>query len=244
MQSSDKNNMSADDTKERQYITIGAVAFTVLAFFFLFLLFKGPGINKVDSDQQPTLGMAQPNQLNQPPPKLDLSITEKKDEKPSADQQNQQPDNLQVPPQTSGSETMPQDQNSITFSVNPDQNVSDQSSSTPASADSGTDGTHDTGVSQSSSKQSAQSPSQTTAAPQSKAAIYVVQAGAYSDKAHAEKTAADLRNKGYKVQIQTSLAENLTLYRVQIGGFKSKDEARKVADELASHGYSPAIMTD
>lgn len=242
MQTSNKNNNQPHNKQNRQTMTIASVAFTALAFFFLIFLFKGPGTSPepAPSHTQMPVPAVAPNPVRpaqQPVPKIDLQVTEQNPNAAGADnQQTSQPD----------ANTATQDGNSLTVPLEPDSTTT-KPNPEPAQAPSTTEparpATRPAPKPPKQPKQpkaSIENPARQASAPRS--GSYTVQAGAYADKSHADRLAAELKSKGYKVESQSSLAESLTLYRVQVGGFRTRDDAQELADGLSEEGYSPSVI--
>jgi len=70
--------------------------------------------------------------------------------------------------------------------------------------------------------------------------IYRVQAGAFAQKANADKFAAELRSKGLDTFISVSNA----MYRVQVGAFSVKANADSMLERLRKMGYTDVFIAN
>lgn len=80
------------------------------------------------------------------------------------------------------------------------------------------------------------------AATDSVTGLWAVQLGSFSNRANAERLAADLRNDGYAAflsQLDTSGGE---LHRVRIGPQKDRDAAESIAARLESAGHEGQVV--
>lgn len=235
MQTSSRNTKRPEDKQNRQVMTIAAVAFTLLACFFLIFLFVGPHRNAETVSNQAPPPMPYSAQQTQPAPNpapnIDLKVTEQNPN--TANTASPQPD----------ANAVSQDGNNLTIPLEPDSNTTkpDTSQAPP----------QETPVKPEPAKpvvepaKPAKAPV-TIENPARNAAVkgnFKVQAGAYASKANADKLAADLRSKGYSVEIQSSLAESLTLYKVLIGSFKTREDAQKLASELNAKGNTASVIS-
>ncbi|MHB0999462.1 MAG: SPOR domain-containing protein [Armatimonadota bacterium] len=233
MQTNSSNNRRKTPTPEnnKRVMTIAAVAFTALAFFFLAFLFIGPKMHPATPTQMPD--QSQPIVRNTPRPEpaptpgLNLQIIE-----------NGPDVNAVQPDETQPENGVKQDSNSLTLTLDPDDKPANER--------------NDEKVNDQPAKESEPVVQHPKPAAEntikhtntSKKEVFRVQAGAYANKANAENLASDLREKGYKVDIQPMQAENLTLYRVQIGAYKNKEDAQELASDLSKEGYSPSVILD
>jgi len=69
---------------------------------------------------------------------------------------------------------------------------------------------------------------------------YVVRAGAFKDRANAERVRDELRRQGYSPYLTTVVKDNVEFTRVNVGSYPKKDEALRLRGELQSAGYSEA----
>ena len=72
--------------------------------------------------------------------------------------------------------------------------------------------------------------------------MWAVQLGSFSNRANAERLAADLRNDGYAAflsQLDTTGGE---LHRVRIGPQKDRDAAESVAAKLTDAGHKGQVV--
>ena len=235
MQTSNRPGKKPENKQNRQMMAIAAVAFTLLACFFLIFLFVGPRRNAEPALNQTPPPMPYSTQQVQPAPNtvpnIDLKVTEKD---PNA-----------VTPETPQPDTgtVSQDGNNLTIPLEPDANTV-KPDTTPAPSP-------ELPVKPEPVKPVVEPPKPVKAPvtidnPGRNAASkgsYKVQAGAYANKANADKLAADLSRKGYSVEIQSSLAESLTLYKVLIGNFKSREDAQRLASELNAKGNNASVIS-
>jgi TolA-binding protein len=71
---------------------------------------------------------------------------------------------------------------------------------------------------------------------------YTVQVGSYGSKVNAEKYAAQLREKGYEVQVAEALVKGTTYYRVWVGRFNTIEEAKSFSKTLDSLGIKGIVV--
>lgn len=236
MQTSNRPGKKPEDKQNRQMMAIAAVAFTLLACFFLIFLFIGPRRNAEPvSNQTPppmpySAQQAQP--VPSPVPNIDLKVTEK--DPNAVTPETPQPD----------ANAVSQDGNNLTIPLEPDTNTVKQETPPPPQP-------QVVPVKPEPAKPVVE-PAKPVKAPvtidnPARNAVskggYKVQAGAYASKANADKLAADLSRKGYNVEIQSSLAESLTLYKVLIGNFKSREDAQRLASELNAKGNNASVIS-
>lgn len=123
-----------------------------------------------------------------------------------------------------------QDNNNITVTLDPKQSASDA----------GTGATDQSAVKDRKEPQPAAADAVTDSSPKMR---YHVQAGTFANMVNAENLATELRNKGYKPQINSVGREAGTLYRVELGDYKTRQGAEDLAAELSSKGYNPTVTS-
>ena len=85
-------------------------------------------------------------------------------------------------------------------------------------------------------------PTPGTTAPASVTGMWAVQLGSFSNKANAEKLAADLRKQGYAAFLSQLDTDSGTLHRVRIGPQKDRESAEAMAAQLAKAGYKGQVV--
>lgn len=78
--------------------------------------------------------------------------------------------------------------------------------------------------------------------PAAAAAKYIIQIGAYGDKARAEANADKIRRHKFSVQLQPLTRDNKTLWRVRVINFSSRAAAERGQKELAQLGYAKSRL--
>ena len=68
-------------------------------------------------------------------------------------------------------------------------------------------------------------------------ALYKVQVGAFSERANADRVAAQLKEAGYEAVIISGPP-----HRVQTGAFSSQENANKLAEELRQKGFEAIVV--
>ena len=71
---------------------------------------------------------------------------------------------------------------------------------------------------------------------------YTVQVGSYRNKANADTYAAQLRQKGYDVQVVEALVKGNTYFRVWVGKYPTIDEAKAFSLTLESAGIKGNVV--
>lgn len=72
--------------------------------------------------------------------------------------------------------------------------------------------------------------------------MWAVQLGSFSNRANAEKLAADLRGDGYAAFLSQLGTSNGELHRVRIGPQKDRDSAETVAAKLGKSGHKGQVV--
>ncbi len=72
--------------------------------------------------------------------------------------------------------------------------------------------------------------------------MWAVQLGSFSNKANAEKLAADLRKQGYAAFLSQLATDSGQLHRVRIGPQKDRDSAEAMAKRLAKAGHKGQVV--
>jgi DedD protein len=72
--------------------------------------------------------------------------------------------------------------------------------------------------------------------------MWAVQLGSFSNKANAEKLAADLRKQGYAAFLSQLATDSGQLHRVRIGPQKDRDSAEVMAQRLAKAGHKGQVV--
>lgn len=85
-------------------------------------------------------------------------------------------------------------------------------------------------------------PAAATPAPASATGMWAVQLGSFSNRANAEKLAADLRNDGFAAFLSQLGTTNGELHRVRIGPQKDRDAAETVAAKLGESGHKGQVV--
>jgi len=75
------------------------------------------------------------------------------------------------------------------------------------------------------------------------AARFVLQVGAYTAQANAERQKAFFENLGYSVELISRVRDNQSLFLVLVGSFASADEARAKGAEIRSRYHIDSIVT-
>ncbi|MHB1456766.1 MAG: SPOR domain-containing protein [Armatimonadota bacterium] len=235
MQTSNKSGKKSQDKQNRQMMTIAAVAFTLLACFFLIFLFVGPRRNAEQTLTQSPSPMPYYSQRAQPapapPPNIDLQVTE------------QDPNTASPETPTPDANDVTQDGNNLTIPLEPDTNTVKHEAPPPPPQVVPVKPEPVKPVVEPARPVKAPVTIDNPARNAASKGSFRVQAGAYANKANAEKLLADLSRRGYSVEIQSSLAESLTLYKVLIGNFKSREDAQKLANELNSKGNTASVIS-
>ena len=73
--------------------------------------------------------------------------------------------------------------------------------------------------------------------------MWAVQLGSFSNKANAEKLAADLRKQGYAAFLSQLDTSSGTLHRVRIGPQKDRDAAEAMAARLLKVDIKGQVVT-
>jgi DedD protein len=82
----------------------------------------------------------------------------------------------------------------------------------------------------------------TAAAPQSSTGMWAVQLGSFSNKANAERLAADLRKEGYAAFLSQLKTDGGKLHRVRVGPQKDRATAESVARKLGKKGHKGQVV--
>lgn len=85
-------------------------------------------------------------------------------------------------------------------------------------------------------------PAIATPAPASTTGMWAVQLGSFSNRANAEKLAADLRNDGFAAFLSQLGTSNGELHRVRIGPQKDRNAAETVAAKLGKSGHKGQVV--
>ena len=72
---------------------------------------------------------------------------------------------------------------------------------------------------------------------------YVLQVGAYTAQANAERQKAFFENLGYSVELISRVRDNQSLFLVLVGSFASADEAKAKGAEIRSRYHVDSIVT-
>ena len=72
--------------------------------------------------------------------------------------------------------------------------------------------------------------------------MWAVQLGSFSNKANAEKLAADLRKQGYAAFLSQLATDSGQLHRVRIGPQKDRESAEAMAERLVKVGHKGQVV--
>jgi DedD protein len=72
--------------------------------------------------------------------------------------------------------------------------------------------------------------------------MWAVQLGSFSNKANAEKLAADLRKEGYAAFLSQLTTDSGQLHRVRIGPQKDRTSAESTAARLLKAGHKGQVV--
>lgn len=79
--------------------------------------------------------------------------------------------------------------------------------------------------------------------PAAAGSLWAVQLGSFSNRANAEKLAADLRSGGYAAFLSALSTGSGELHRVRVGPQKDRESAEGVASALANAGHEGQVVT-
>jgi predicted Zn-dependent protease len=71
---------------------------------------------------------------------------------------------------------------------------------------------------------------------------YCVQAGSFSSEQNARKLAAEIKKRGYAVEVGEGVLGGKTFYRVRVGRFGSRSEAERELNRLKQDGFPGRIF--
>ncbi|MHB2015802.1 MAG: SPOR domain-containing protein [Candidatus Xenobia bacterium] len=86
---------------------------------------------------------------------------------------------------------------------------------------------------------SAAASSSPAASPSADSTNWSLQVGVFSSDTNAQKAAADLRDKGYTVEVVPEHSAGATMYAVRVGHFPSRDALADEQEKMKAQGYNP-----
>jgi cell division septation protein DedD len=232
MEGSNGNMRPTDRNIDKRMIAVGVLGFLALAgvFFLLGVFCIGPLVRShfgpsQEVSQAPTYTPPQPDtnaaESADSPEDLDVEITEQGEDQAATDGQ-------------ASDEGVHRDGNDLTLTLESEDQTRPgaERSQSPARE-----------------QEHAERPKPTSggqehAAPSSGSHTYRVQVGTFANRTNADNLAADLKEKGYRVEVHSVQVEDRTLYRVQLGKYKAREDAQELASDLTGSGYNPTVVAE